>query len=1358
MKKRNEKIRFWLRYLNIMTGILLVLLLGCGVYMIYQTCCDYRTQSRYFEIYGVRVDFRQQHSYSLGARFTETNDALRFDKTIAPVADIWLPTELIPSNIGVLKFDGAAVSLELNGLIDRGEEQIALERKILFPRITVENGKNSSHHDIFKERSISQEQLEQGIVLHYAEGGNQYMRLKLQPALEGPEVYDLLFEPHPSHLYFALQQVDGRIRDSMEISYGCEQKVLESDRELDWVHFPCNLRGEKSSHSHVFSFDDECIRVDGELWQGDTLPGSNVLARLSNSREFIFWYAWVVFGLILVVAVCYLLPYAWHNNFKELYLLVIIPLLVLCILYCVSAVLMSHYYFHFSFGNEANFCMYLISGLALPYGLFFIFWFQNDKAISWGEVLFCVVIGILICCNLQPTSWVWVGLLLLFVAGEGVLYTLVKKCSQHLWLFVLFLVMLACIIAMSGNQRIFMLPAHLFCRLLLILSFVAVLFFTKNKSAFCGLILGGGGVILYAWRVHDWGFVAIAVIMFALFLFCRWPSYRLRICVSLGIACITGYYLLNESGGLRKIVGLEYQWARIEMLKNDYEQDVRFNISDKESADKHRILLANGMMKHATGLGTRFNIPASFKSVIWSDYMLLYALNYFGLFFVVLLILFPLAVLSLHLFYVVYISCNIQSSFWERPLSSVISVALLTYISQYLYMIGAMFRICPLTGQSMPFLSVSWTETTIMIFFLLLAYVSFGRQFALNKGVETPGNVMTKLPEFSGVFFRSAGLLTALLLICVVFAFVCSREIPTDVVRHKRKLTEEPVYDEILKKLARERRHYILDERYWGQHATHKELVQICSDVIEPGSDHDTEVSKKVRFIEQEAAKLLHGRKSYLYFLKSDGNSGMGRLAYMNMEEGFLDRTAFAENLEIRPKCPPEHLTLGNGRVRLYKHRKREEFLLVPESGIEEKQTPKVPSFRWVRIARGEVDQNEWIPLYDKNAYAYVRKMNGRKTLCYSHAEPYCGLPLHSSDSRWLKEFGLTIDERLQALVYCMLRAYCVHNGIYAGGVVVLENETGKVRALVSYPNVNSDMPADWKKQEIWEKFRQGKVVVDKESGNVPLTGYAMASTWKAFQAAVALQIDPEYAHKQFGGKLMAEHIPRSTNPYSRALLTDLLNNHADEFFELMDSEFGISRNGIRRFPDQKSNYRKIVCEQATMGDEKDELLNFPQNRRKYARAVNSTALGQYNVRTPLLISVRNFARIISGKKVVATLFDNPSVPEFEPLRNVDRIEPLKNYLSLATTDPHATARCLRKDTGGIFDPSDRVYAKTGTGDLGKESRHTLLLFGNDKYSFGIFMYNRTAEQEQIRIHPAKKFAVALIPYVYRLCPEYLNK
>jgi len=1354
MKKLNGKIGFWMRYLNFMTGILFVLLLGCGVYMIYQTYCDYRTQTRYFEIYGVRVDFRQQHSYSLGARFTETNNASRFDQTIASEADIWLPTELIPSNIGVLKFDGAAVALELNDLIDRGEEQIALERKILFPRITVESGKNSSQHDIFKERNISQEQLEQGIVIHYAEGGNQYMRLKLQPALEGPEVYDLLFEPHPSHLYFALQQVDGMIRDSIEISYGCEQKVLESDRELDWVHFPCNLRGANSSHSHVFSFDDDCIRVDGELWQSDTLPDSNVLVRVSERRGTIFLYPLVVFVLIFIVVKRCVLPSVKHSNFKELYLLVAIPLLVLCILYCVSVVLMSHYYFHFSYGNETNFCMYLISGLALPYGLFFIVWFRNDKAISWEKVLFCVVIGILIWCKLLPVSVVWGGLLLLVAGAEG-LYILAKKYSQYPWLLVVgFFIMLFCIIAMSGNQRIFMLPAHLFCRLLLILSFAFALVLSKNKRSIgLGLFAEFVCIILYAVSVRDLGFVAIAAIMFVLSLFLSWRfisnKFRCFALVVFVAICVFG-----ASGGLRKILGQNYQWARIEMLKNDYEHDDRFNVSDKESADKHRILLANGMMKHATGLGTRFNIPASFKSVIWSDYMLLYALNYFGLFFVVLLILFPLAVLSLHLFYVVYISCNIQSSFWERMLASVTSVALLTYISQYLYMIGAMFRICPLTGQSMPFLSVSWTEAIIMIFFLLLAYVSFGRQFVLNKNCTTPGNVMSKLPEFSGVFFKSAGLLTALLLICVIFAFVCSREIPTDVVKHERKLTEGPVYDEILKKLARKN---ISGERYWGQHATHKELVQICSDVIEPGSDHDTEVSKKVRFIEQEAAKLIHKRKSYLYFLKSDGNPDMGRLAYMNKEKGFLDRTAFAENLEIRPKCPPEHLTLGNGRIRLYKHRRREEFLLVPEYGIEAKQTPKAPSFRWVRIARGEVDQNEWTPLYDGNAYAYVRKMNGRKTLCYSHAEPYCGLPLHSSDSRRLKELGLTIDERLQALVYSMLRAYCVHNGIYASGVVVLENETGKVRALVSYPNVNSDMPADWKKREIEEKFRQGKVVVDKESGNVSLTGYAMASTWKAFQAAVALQIDPEYAHKQFGGKLMAEHIPYSTNPYSQALLTDLLNNHADEFFELMDSEFGISRSGIALFPEWDSNYRKIACEQATMGDEKDELLNFSRNRRKYARAVNGTALGQYNVRTPLLISVRNFARIISGKKVVATLFDYPSVPEFESLRNADRLEPLKDYLNKATREG-ATAYRLRSQTGGIFESSDRLYAKTGTGDLKRENRHTLILFGNDKYSFGVFMYNRTAKQEQIRIHPAKEFAVALIPYVYRLCPEYLNK
>lgn len=545
----------------------------------------------------------------------------------------------------------------------------------------------------------------------------------------------------------------------------------------------------------------------------------------------------------------------------------------------------------------------------------------------------------------------------------------------------------------------------------------------------------------------------------------------------------------------------------------------------------------------------------------------------------------------------------------------------------------------------------------------------------------------------------------------------------------------------------------------WYKRLSQEKLTEICCYVLS-AKPSDTEVRRKVDFIIRELSKLYRGRESYLEFRtlpdpdEKDGNKVVSRICFRSVDTDRQDLSFFAEELKRRPReYSPEIFRVAT-KIALYEKQNtngRSEFVLVaPDSCIKGNDRQK-----GLCITSQPVTGNNYKVLFDQDNRMFRRRVNNELVLSYAHGTLYQGLPLSASDFRHLQQHGLAVDEKLQAVVYAILTTRCQEYDIRAAGVVVLENATGAVRSLVSYPQVNPNMLEYSKDQEIADKFRKEKIKVDRDLSSVPLTAYHMASTWKFIEAATALQIDSafytrKYKSSKWGSISMDKYIYQSDNDYSVALLEELLEKHPEKFFTLLGTEYGMSRKR-EWYPEQRpfGHFRKLKYQPATLGDYDRQLTgNSPDSL-----FIKNTALGQQNMESSIAGSATNFARVISGKKVIPTLFAYKETPQFEDLLEAKRMDSLKGSLNRTTLE--GTASNLRRfNKSNSCDQTDKMnhlYAKTGTGDT--EDTHSLIIFGTEEYTFGIFLYNRGKNK-----YSAAQLAADMIPSIQCLCPEYIER
>jgi cell division protein FtsI/penicillin-binding protein 2 len=1350
------------KYIKWTQRLLVPFLLISMVMALCQIYHNYAHQKRYFQIEGIKIDFSQKNNYSIGGYLNRYNNARQFDNTLDSIADIWLPTNLIPSNIGTLQFNErkSEIELILNNLIDDDNKNDRVDEKIIYPKV------EKTDEEICKKReSISQKELEKGIKIRYSEGNNQLMALRVTKI--NSHEYNLLFTPKPNHLLFDIESYRHSGKDSIE--FVCGNRILtgENCASTDLIFFKYNFQNRTTlSQTNILTFKDESVFINGE--KTTVIPNSRILVKLVEKKgSDIFWIAL----LINLIAIALFWFVKSHKTDKIVQLLFDQPIMVLLILFNLSAILVSHYLFNFYF--DEYFYRYLFTGFAIPVTLAYIRFFNWDSnrnsKLFWGLLTGTVLLALLFCDHLLDivscALFFFIPLLTIRIFAKIVNKILIKgdKIILKRWLMIIFPIIFGIGFVLyfffGSNQRLFgIIPSHTVIRMVIIFSYViiALCFTAKQGWEILKLVILFVVIALFSrFITKDTGFIILSLLTFLL-LFLFNPAIKSKFFKATIFLLFIGniVYVNYENNNISSLplIG-KLGGDRFELVKESYKDNENIPIGDKQTTDKHRILLNTACKENPWGLWNNFNIPKDMKTVIWSDYVFLYAMVYFGLIptiliLIVLLIfiinLICIASLNYRKGEVMIITKRTKNKpdtvLYTIPFVTITAFVLLSYVSQYLYMIGAMFRVFPLTGQSMPFLSFSWVENLLLMLFLILAFAFFHK----SNEVQGDGNaaLMDKVKKN-----KSFPWIAVITVICVtaLVGYSIKKKIPlidfyTETGRqeyqHKTDEKKVQIYNSILAEVT---------DRYNDFHSfinnvTYNDLLKIS------GKIDKEKGTRKAKFIKEELSKMKHGRESVLAEIPTkddNGNIIEWTIKYPEFDEDRQNLAYFASHLK-KSKQETKPIPLSKNLVSLYKQNDRE-FTIYSSKKLD----VAVNTIHGLTVTDNPVSDPRFNTLFDENSQLYIRNVNNQRTLFCCNSDLYANFPIGIFDYKDIQEDGLTIDERLQAILYAALNIYCQNNRIKAGGIVVIENKTGKIKGLVSYPSMKANA-FEWEKADFvssnFKNSRSGTIHINKDIPNVALTGYNIASTWKMLQCATALQIDENYRNKSYGGVKMSYHIPHSTNPFSTSLLRDLIKNHKDEFYSVMETEYDISKQGeyikknIKNIPDK---IKVIPHEQATIG--------VDLNTTSTNNAIKSTSLGQYNVRIPLIVLTQNMARIITGKKMFPTLFDYNRKVDFQDIDNRGNLSHLKGYLRSSSI--YGTAKPLREAKFNglpVFENDYPLYAKTGTGD--NTNHQNLIVFGNENYTYGFFLYNKNNGSH------AKYLARDILPYIKLLCPEFINK
>ena len=236
--------------------------------------------------------------------------------------------------------------------------------------------------------------------------------------------------------------------------------------------------------------------------------------------------------------------------------------------------------------------------------------------------------------------------------------------------------------------------------------------------------------IFYLLSTNDFGFPIIGLISFFSVYSCL--SFRhtkntsfnsLRWLLSLYLTTIALCFVPIFKNNISKI------HDRLALLLNQHETTQtaldhvgNLNIGDITSTQKHRLILQESI-NNFQPFQDKLVVPRELHGVFHTDYVILFSVLFYGTWF-----WFFLATLLIFLFLsILTLIVMIPKSKSSKNEALVIGIALviLSYPCQMIYMFAAMARAAPLTGQSIPFLSLSIVEPLIFIFFYLVFFNGF---------------------------------------------------------------------------------------------------------------------------------------------------------------------------------------------------------------------------------------------------------------------------------------------------------------------------------------------------------------------------------------------------------------------------------------------------------------------------------------------------------------------------------------------------------------------------------------------------------------------------------------------------------
>ncbi len=1232
-------------------------------------------QHRFVTVAGLEIDFNNSRSLTIGG----------YSNDIKNKPLIQIPTKHIPLDFGKLILKNNQLSLKLSNKVSDKDNEYLIETT--YPSVYLTKSPNKRFS---KGEKITQQALLEGITIDYAVSG----KVKLSFKQKDKKKFWMFISHKYTNLRYTLHNYYEQEGQQMEFSINGEQseKTPNFNIPLIELDFPnsnkanCTLTFKEDG---IYQDRKQIASVDEII----NIPNTKVLIKLEPQILLLplFWVLFLGYSILGVVIFFRLkghlrkkLPQAEKQASFD------IVFFAIGILFNLSIPLALHYAFFFPYRPE-RLLPYLHSGLISLgiYGLLYLL---------YGE--------------LKP------------LIDEKVMNFFSKKKVIRIVMIVE--VVLILLLLFSKNERLFILPAHFLGRIIFVISLFIVsmsfkIFFNIKNFLLGALLLLVGG--LYAWLTKDLGFIVVSLFFVFLFLLIQKQKInvpqkqnrKIPFSQTLFVKVIYVFLLLFFVGYLLPQMVQKYDFFpdRFHLVYGGMQESI--NIDDQLSSVYHNYQLLNA--SKSIGYGSEYIIPRSFRTVIHTDYILLFAFTYYGIILKVIIIItifligFLLARWCLYLYFV------------DKYKYAWLFFIILSYVAQIYYMYGAMLRVFPLTGQSIPFLSLSRTEPVMFIIFLIFSVIvlKYNTEQKLTKELQE------EVKELS----RNLLWIYSLLFIGITVIGIV-------------KYYESSVpYKDTTQKLSYTSVEY------------QKKLNEILSHFkMRKNSNLKTILEKtKIEDIASNSEYFNEEKKLFLKFLAEEYSGQENRFSFTDTflyYNHIFYRTPnyqnFVSSLTYKPFKSKTIAYFDNNKIRL---EQIGNMLFTNDSIFYDKiGNPLFIKFNDIRY--NKTSKNRKVLLGD-NPKIQTRLVNNKERVVVYNAD-ILGY-FAEIDTELLNRFDeppkLSIDPKLQVLLYGLLNnLQGTYDKIDIKSIVILENATGEIKAVMSKPFLRSNA-TELEKGAYKKAFNNTMFDVNSELCNIALTGYNVASTFKVFMAGGAVLTDLNYHKKKFtcygqnkrkkneiGVKClgthnttsMKEYIGYSCNHYSALLIKDLYENKWESFLQHLESDLYINTSSYDKFspppPKCLQNF---------------ELPTIGKINEKY---LPQTSIGMYNVKIPLVIETSSFSRLITGKKTFPTIFKSDI--KFDSIQNSQRLKYVREGMEFVIEG--GTGRTLNKIGKGI----KIKYAKTGTGS-GKSS---FLIFSTGKYTYGLMFLNTGG----LKGKTAKSFAKGhLIRTINQINSNYLK-
>ena len=656
---------------------------------------------------------------------------------------------------------------------------------------------------------------------------------------------------------------------------------------------------------------------------------------------------------------------------------------------------------------------------------------------------------------------------------------------------------------------------------------------------------------------------------------------------------------------------------------------------------------------------------------------------------------------------------------------------------QTLYPALACLNVLPLTGQAIPCLSISITESIYTPLLFVVLYIGTGRLLHYNHTFfpeEIPKeDKAVFFTEIVGQTYPPVYGFTVMCMLIIGFLFTLKYQLldKSFLRQETYELRYQPSPNPIL-----------------------SDLLERSSNLVQNSTPAE-EALLRVGDLMNDDPTLSRGRKQYLL-------DKVKRYVYRGAYQGRQDWVAirlknnqftFSRDSAIVQRIHRDHAVANMNYYNYFDERAGNRFgdpslwatteiyelggkLLVRNRNLPSGSLPAKLPDELVQQA----DNPQGILRYSSDTLYRVKYVNGIRRKVLIH-EAVGEIDLSAN----------TIDRDLQALINLTVAKFIASNPVSfsVGSVVIANHQTGAIRVAASYPYLPNT--SAFQHQQLVATLRANDLIsyADPQAPmNFAFADAKPGSTIKPITAAGVLHQRPAEAEKLYEGVDFQTFIRESKNGYAASQLRDAYTRQ--DFRESMQALFGIqvieNDTTLALIPYRQGRLpfsRMLYFNEQTLFNA--ARLNRPLTEGA-GNPIFASAIGQGDVRSSLAFLVQSYARIKTRQQVDLNLYSSTSV--LEPLdedKELDRqFAPL--YAGMTSVLVTGTGVAVGKKLKALRRPLSDYIAKTGTVQIPRSSRNsaTHIILCGPTHTIGVMVLGNLPDRN-IDQH-AKGLLIRLLP------------